>query len=114
MAAVGGDLDAVFGAEGDCPDGLDALAWDEIEMKFLLSHGEQKGSFDHGERGADANSGTAAEGEIGETRNFAGAKGILAPALGIEPLRLRKKARIALGKPLKHEDVGARRDAVTA
>ncbi len=42
------------------------------------------------------NSGAAAEREIGEARNLAGADGIFAPALGIECIRIGEKAGVAL------------------
>lgn len=72
------------------------MTGDEVEMKFLLDHGEEKRGFERGERGADADSRAAAEREIGEARNFAGADGILAPAFGIECIWIGEKAGVAL------------------
>jgi hypothetical protein len=38
---VGGYADAVLGAKGDRADGFDRMAGNEVEMEFLLNHGEQ-------------------------------------------------------------------------
>ena len=72
------------------------MAGDEVEMKRSLDHGEQQRSFQHGKCRADTNSWAPAEWEIGKARNFAGADGVFAPALGIECIWIGEKARVAM------------------
>ena len=72
------------------------MAGEEVEMKPLLDHGEEKCDFKHGECGSDTDSGAAAEWEISEARNLPGADGVFAPAFGIERIRIGKKTGVAL------------------
>src|SRR6202007_1027728 len=72
-----------------------------------LDHGEQQRSFQHGKCRADTDSWAPAEGEKGKARNFAGADGVFAPALGIECIWIGEKARVAMRQGLKDEIVCA-------
>ena len=58
-----GYADAVLGAQCYGGKRFDGMAGDEVEMKFLLDHGEEERGFEHGECGADTDSGAAAEGK---------------------------------------------------
>jgi hypothetical protein len=59
----------------------------------LSDGGEKQGGFHHREAGTNAYAGTAAEREVGEAGEVATADGIVAPALWIEALGVRKIVR---------------------
>jgi hypothetical protein len=99
--------DAILGAQRHGGQRFDDVAGDEFKMKLLLDHGEQERRLKHGECGADTDSGSAAEREIGEARNFSGTDRVFTPALGIEGIGIGEEALVALRQGLKNENVGS-------
>src|SRR5215472_2971679 len=95
-AAVHGYTDAVLGSQRDRGKRLHGMTGYEVEMELLLDHGEQQRGLQHGEGRTDAYPRTTTKREIGESRDFAQADGIFAPALGIKCVRIREETRVAL------------------
>src|SRR5258708_34511967 len=77
----------------------------DLEMVFLLNHGQQQRGLYHGEGCTHANARTSTKRKICETGNFARSNRVFPPPLGVESLRIGEKARIALRAPLQNEDI---------
>src|SRR5580658_663444 len=114
LPAVEDHFDSAAGAEGDAGEHADFLFGDQVHAEALGYSGEQEDGFHHGEAGADANSGAAAEWKVGEARDGFVARAFGRPPLGIENFRVHPEAWIAVERPLENHDVGFRGQVVAA
>src|SRR5580698_3247874 len=64
LPAVEDHFDSAAGAEGDAGEHADFLFGGQVHAEALGYSGEQEDGFHHGEAGADANSGAAAEWKV--------------------------------------------------
>ena len=103
---------AVARAKGNREKGHDRGIGKKSEAIPLSDCREQQRRLHHREAGPDADARASAKGKIRKTWNAAAFNGIDAPALGLKSLGIREEARIAMGEPLKNENVGARANAV--
>src|SRR5260370_2978891 len=95
-SAMRNNANAMLGTQRNRRKDFDGKPRNHFQMILLLDHGQQQRGFHHREGRAHTNARTSTEGEIRETRDFARANRIFPPAFGVEALRVREKARIAL------------------